>query len=197
MTEVLAKIGNPASEKLPWPGPANLASLAEMWLQACSLWVGAVQDGTEWKRKEFAHTAIRRFLDDANIRNAMLMMDWRERILVLSDEQATFLGEKKLAYHEDALPTALSVKESFSLEETVIRDCFDAFFTEIERFIGLIETDVMKHHDFKPYFGYWAELLRGKIAHKNPASLAAIESYIAEYFDRAKIEVFLNAVGET
>jgi hypothetical protein len=182
-------------EKSAMPTPVELINkLVNLHFHVMSLWLAAIDEAHRWKRTEYAHISIRKFMDDPVIKNAMLIMDWQERIVVLPEEQATFLGEKKFTYREDALPDALSVKSSFSLEETLIRDTFDAFFTGIEQFHDLVEAGVMRHADFKPYLAYWAQLLSGKVAHKNSATLAAIDGYVAEYFDKGKVRAFLDAV---
>jgi hypothetical protein len=179
---------------LPTSPVEVLGKLVEMHFAAWSMWINVFQDASRFRRREFAHTEIQKFMNDPLVHNAMLMMDWRERIIVLTDEQATFLGDKKFSYHEDTLPNTLSAKPSFTLEETIVRDCFDAFFTRIEQFYDLVATGMMEYADFKPFLAYWAELLSGKIAHKNPAVIAALESYIAEYFDKTKVRAFLDAV---
>lgn len=192
---MVTEISVPESDKAVWLAPVEfLNKVVNLHFIAWSTWLEAIQDANRWKQREFAHTTIRKFLDDASVKNALLMMDWRERIIVLSPEQAVFLGEPKFTYHEDSLPNTLSVKPSFSLEETIVRDCFDAFFTGIEQFADLAESGMMEYADFKPYLGYWAEVLSGKVPHKNPAALAAIDGYVAEYFDSSKIRKFLDAV---
>ena len=149
----------------------------------------------QWRRKEFANTAIRKFFEDPYVWNAMLMMDWMERDLVLSKDHAVMLGQPKFTYYDSMLPEALNKPSSkYSTEEIIIRDCFDAFFGGMQQFIDLTDSRIMEYEDFKPYFGYWAQLLHGKVPHKSAAALAAINAYIKKYFDEKKIKRFLAEV---
>ncbi len=106
------------------------------------------------------------------------------------------LGKPKFNLFRIDAPDALSKPPStkFSDQETIIRDCFDAFFGGVQQFIDLIESSTMEYEDFKPYFGYWAQLLHGKIPHKSTSALAAIHAYIKKYFDEKKSKRFLAAV---
>ncbi len=167
---------------------------------AISLWITSRQllIANLWKRKEFANKSITEFFQNPLVRNAMLMLDWRERKLVLSEEHSRMTGEEAFDYSEDLLTNALREGLGFTDEEVVIRDCFDAFFGGIQQFNDLVESRLMQYSDFKPYFVYWGKLLQGKIDHKSTESLNAIHSYIKIFFDAAQInEFFQQVMGDT
>ena len=151
-----------------------------------------------WKRKEFANNSITRFFQDPLVRNAMLMLDWRERILVLSAEHSEMLGKTTLNYSQDMLPSALRKGLGFSDDEIVIRDCFDAFFGGIQQFNDLVECGIMEYSDFTPYFVYWGKILTGEIDHKSRESLDAIHDYINIFFDPKQTNKFFqNVMGDS
>lgn len=149
----------------------------------------------KWKRKEFANNSIVRFFDDPYVRNTMLMLDWQSRIIVHTEEHAIMTGSKTFTYSENMLESALKIGANFSPQEVAIRDCFDVFFAGIQQFNDLVRSGVMEYSDFQPYFQYWGDLLRGRIAHKSEASLEAIKAYVVHYFDRNAVDAFLNSTS--
>ncbi|MDC7788943.1 hypothetical protein PQJ75_26165 [Rhodoplanes sp. TEM] len=185
------------SEHATWLDKADLlVKVVGFSATAFSLLITArqIENTNKWKRKEFANTSITKFFEEPLVRNALLMMDWRERLLVLSEEHKAMVGAPTIEYNEAMLVSALRKISKFSNKDVVIRDCFDNFFADVGRFNDLVESRIMDYSDFRPYFGYWSKIVLGETNHKSLTVIEAINFYIKTYFDERKIMKFLLSI---
>ena len=98
----------------------------------------------KWKKAEFVSKEIKEFKSDQAVKNVMLMLDWNEREINLSDD-----GTKKIFDIDTELSKALEPKTyrnekgGFTSEQALIRDYFDIFFDYLERFDSFIEVGLV------------------------------------------------------
>ncbi len=130
-----------------------------------TLWRGIEQyrKDQKWKRAEFVVKEIKEFNSDPAVKKAMLMLDWNQRKIVLSEEE-----EISIEMIDKVLCKALVSKTykdeegGFTREESLVRDTFDTFFDYLERFDSFIETGLVTKEEFSPYLSYWLNILGNK-----------------------------------
>lgn len=121
--------------------------------------------GQKWKSEEFMAEMVRDFTKSTNVENAKKMIE-----LLRFYPQ----GRKIRLYPEDtpveqfitpghigrALATART--EELTDDEMRIRECFDAFFSRLERFEYYIEARLVTSKSVDIYLNYWISILLGK-----------------------------------
>jgi hypothetical protein len=120
---------------------------------------------------------IDQFEEDSKIDAACQMIDWDNREIQIENG-------KTLKFSNEMLIAALRVQkmdEGFTSEESMIRDCFDAFFDYFHKVNSFWESGIVAFNDLR-YFFYWFELLRTVGEYKEIAELQTVfEKYIKTY----------------
>jgi hypothetical protein len=134
-----------------------------------------------WKRHEFVAAEIREFESMSLTRNAMLMIDWGTRNVELypshPDYNSRFeLVTRPLLY--SALITHDKIGRPYTVPESAIRDCFDAFFGGLERFEQFMEAGLVSEGEFRPYLAYW---IRSICEEASPELRRLLNNYVAFY----------------
>jgi hypothetical protein len=117
--------------------------------------------GQQWKRVEFAYKELKEFEDKQSTKNAMIMLDWNQREIDLLKE-AGGMGEATLVT-DDLVCSALQRHDQkvrgFSEVEVAIRDIFDHFFDDLERFEYYIQCKLVTISEFRASLAYWLQII--------------------------------------
>ena len=109
-----------------------------------------------WQRAEAVLSLIDRFERNENLQGAL-------RILDSDEENVTFEGENSAKLSWAGISNALRVvpatpATTFSPEERMVRDAFDAFFDFLVLLQALQKSGLLLFSDYR-YFYYWFEIL--------------------------------------
>lgn len=110
--------------------------------------------GLKWKKSEYLSKEIKEFFSDKDVKIACLLLDYNVRKLEI--------GGKVFLITDDLLISSLQThdtKQSFSLEETEIRDIFDVFFDKLSYFNIHIENDLVEKRQVITYLSYYLDIL--------------------------------------
>ncbi len=136
-----------------------------------------------WKRAEFVSKEIKEFFSDADVRRALIMLDWNRNVIELLPNEIE--GKTKLAFEDSLLESALGTHKegrTFSFEDAVIKKIFDNFFDKLIIFSNYIKAGLITVPDIRPYLSYWIEILSDdNNGRKNEALRKQIWKYIHEY----------------
>lgn len=138
----------------------------------------------QWKTAEFVAKEIKEFESRPANRMVMQMLDWSVREVELFPEEEK-VDERKVEVTDDILSDVLvphTVRAIFSREEARIRDIFDRFLDDLERFEHFIQSGLVGPKDFHPYLIYWIEIIGDRHSGRKPLKfLQNIWSYIDFY----------------
>lgn len=156
--------------------------------------------GQKWKREEFLAGTVNDFGGRTSVENAKKMIE-----LLMFYPQG-----RKLRLYPDAPDAEQSVRVENILsaldpdatylltdDEKQIRECFDAFFSRLERFEHYIESKLVEEDSVYIYLNYWINILmgretvQGKGAMLDQNHLAALMGYV-EYYEFPKIDDLLE-----
>ncbi|MCA6363870.1 MAG: hypothetical protein IM638_12595 [Bacteroidetes bacterium] len=134
-----------------------------------------------WKSAEFALSELHKFNESANTKLVQKLLDFSAIRLTLATEadsiEAT-ITEKRLIWNL----RPHTVEGNLSPTDLAVRNAFDTWFLELEKFeylirIGLIDKDVTY-----PYLAYWLDLLgRKRKGRKDEETVKAMHNYIHFY----------------
>jgi hypothetical protein len=126
--------------------------------------VGYIQykKGQNWQKAQVLLSLIDSFEEDKCIECACQMLDWDEREVRLADQ-------KPIKFKNEMLLSALRVPvmdtagdnptgDGFTETESLIRDCFDAFFDFLHKLYAFRRNGLLTFQDLA-YFNYWFELI--------------------------------------
>lgn len=117
-----------------------------------------------WRRKEFIGAEVKSFLSSAEVRNALLMIDWSIRSVPFDrslprSEWPVVTREIQIGafvLHKDKQPSGAGGRRYTELE-TEIRDAYDCFFDGVERLASFAEAGLYGAEELRPYVQYWVE----------------------------------------
>jgi hypothetical protein len=157
----------------------GLALVAGAVAFACGLY--QYSKAQAWKRHEFVAAEVRQFDSDPLARSAMLMIDWGTRNIALfpshPDYSARFVLVTRPLLHT-ALVTHDKIGRVYTPDEAAIRDCFDSFFSGLERFEQFIRAGLVGASEFQPYLAYWIQSI---CEETNPELRRILNEYVAFY----------------
>jgi hypothetical protein len=150
----------------------------------------------KWKRSEWVAQEMRQFFGDADVRRALLMIDWGKREITFSTDSAPF-GTVTYAVSDAMIVKALQHhtlrKEKFSDEETLIRDTFDRFLDGLERLASFRACRLVSANDLRPYLAYWFNKIRdAEEGNSQRQRLVQLRRYIESYGFRGVQQLFLD-----
>lgn len=129
----------------------------------------------QWKRAEFVTAEMKEFFAGEKVSTAMTLIDWSGRnirLLGLQDPEnrdLTYVDRKMQCFAllphtvidslhgSDREAEHSGAERAYPREQTIIRDCFDAFFDGLERFGGNVQSGLVSAEELRPYLGYWIE----------------------------------------
>jgi hypothetical protein len=158
--------------------------------------------GQKWKREEFLAGAVKEFIEQTSVRNAMRMLDslalYEKGITVkLFPDKEKYEDRTVFVSNEEVYRALTTESETIGDDNNAkeIRACFDGFLSYLETFHhyivqGLITKDALRSH-----IGYWIDLLgpgddlscrykRRIFAYADEYGFYDIEPLIQKYYDR-------------
>ena len=173
----------------------NWIALGAIVVATFTLWSGLLQyrQAQKWKRWEFVANEFKELLSKPVNKNAILMLDYNVRKVELfpdlDDEEQKFV-----TVTDKMLCEALQVhttKSVFSKTEVAIRDTFDQFLDDLDRFDPLIESGLVRARDFKPYLIYMIDIMANKRSGRKPEMFVEImRNYLEAYHYSGVLSLF-------
>jgi hypothetical protein len=136
---------------------AYLGVLGGLITFAVGLW--QYHKAQRWKVLEFVAQEIKQFWDRPLVAKTALMLDYENLPVELFP--ATSGRQKEVAVDEALIVDSLLVHQErgFNEVEVAVRQAFDQFFEQLERFDQYIESGLVRYADFHPYLRYWLRIL--------------------------------------
>lgn len=111
----------------------------------------------KWKRAEFLIKEIGEFEGDEDVANARTMLDFNGRDIFLHGD------DKSAVFVDNALLTSALRSPTRSVEfnstEQAIRDVFDVYLSNLDRFNNFLEAGLVKKKELKLYLEYWMNII--------------------------------------
>jgi hypothetical protein len=143
---------------------ANWIEILKLLGAGVAFWIGLNQyrKSEAWKRLEFVAAEMKAFYDDAAVKLAMGMLDWRRKEVSLYK----YRGENDFAretidYAIVANALSTDPEKKYDKVHSAAREIFERFLEFLARFEGFLATGVVKQTDFDPYLDYWIKLIAG------------------------------------
>lgn len=119
-----------------------------------------------WKRLEFVAAETKTFYEDAAVKLAMGMLDWRKKEVALYK----YRGENDFAreivdYAIVADALSIDPEKKYDKVHSAVREIFERLLDFLARFEGFLATGVVKQADRNPYLDYWIKLIAGQDIH--------------------------------
>lgn len=164
---------------------------------AFSIGLSQYRTAQRWKRAEFMAAEVKAFMSEPCVATALLLIDYSEIALGRDGRRASATGDL-LVVKDETLVRALAIHtafagdiESFSEEEMLAREAFDAFFTGLERFEHYLETDLVSADDVRVHLQYWIDKVGNpESGWKPPAFYQAVHAFLNGYEYRGVIHLF-------
>jgi len=146
-----------------------------------------------WKRAEWVAAEADAFFDDKKVMNALQMLDWNARRLLLlldarESEHPWFEYDAdqlvEAFYSKSTIPKEPMTKKDHEFSEIAlaIRDSFDRMLGRLERFEIFIERGLVTFAELKPYLEYWIEIIGDKhYGVKDTEIIERLWTYIDDY----------------
>ncbi|MEP7377692.1 MAG: hypothetical protein ABI675_30085 [Chitinophagaceae bacterium] len=155
----------------------------------------------KWKRSEFVANKMKDFLQNPRVQNALTLIDWGSRNILLLDEHAKHRGEVRVTRQLQVralLPHILLNKTggsdeeysandksdpgSFSSAHAAIRDSFDALLDGFQLFSSYVKSNLISIEELNPYLQYWIDDIHSPAQDPEDAAWsAALLTYIHFY----------------
>lgn len=164
-------LDNPASNKLDkLIDSIDLLSKLGIVLTLALFVIGLYQyhQGQKWKREEFLVAAIKDFVDSKRSRNAKQMLEswalYRGGRKIELFPNAEGLEKQRVFVTNAEVFRALTIDPHEDLDRDddramIIRECFDAFLTDLGTFYHYVEQDLITTRALAANISYWIELL--------------------------------------
>ncbi len=126
-----------------------LAAFHQAWLAKL-----AARRAERWERKLFIADRFRHFLDRAETRIILKLLDWKGAQVVFPS--ATGEPLTAVVTDGDIVKALEPAYGSYDEVHARLRDCLDVFLEGLTEFEALAKDRVVEYDDFVPYFSYWA-----------------------------------------
>ena len=135
--------------------------------------LGQAQKELRWRQTVQAQAAIKQLTDDLGAKNAMVMLDWDERVFQIEDKSIPITWEQmRVALRSEAGP--------FTAVEVFVRDAFDSLFDRLEMIKQQIDNELFEIGDVEYPIAYYSRRM------KIEANWLPIKVYLLSYeFPRA------------
>lgn len=177
---------------------SKLAFAATIALFVIGLW--QYRQAQKWKREEFLITAVKEFSDSKVVRNARHMLDslalFKDGRKIELFPDAEVLEKRRVFVTNEEIYEALTPTPHEDLARdddhaVVIRECFDAFLSELITFYHHIEQKLITKEGLRANIGYWIDLL-GPDGGLRPDYHRRIFAY-AETYGMTEVEELIRA----
>lgn len=152
---------------------------------AAAFWIGLNQyrKSEAWKRLEFVAAEMKAFYDDAAVKLAMGMLDWRKKEVALFK----YRGENdfdRVVVDYALVASALGINPDLKYDknQSAIREVFERFLEFLARFEGFLAAGVVRETDLNPYLDYWTKLIAGQDSH-SPEVTAQVLPQLWKFID--------------
>lgn len=137
-----------------------------------------------WKRMEWVAATLQEFLGDPVVRNALQMIDWSERrVLLFPDDPDP--ARRYVRVDDTVVARALLPHQPghrFSAVEAAIRDTFDQFLDRLALIHSFLREGLITRDQLKIYLEYWITRIGKPEENAGPAGrLRALHTYIRVY----------------
>jgi hypothetical protein len=166
-------------------GFSNWVEILKILGAAAAFWIGLNQyrRSEAWKRLEFVAAEMKAFYDDAAVKLAMGMLDWRKKEVALYK----YRGENDFArevvdYAIVASALSTEPEKKYDKVHSAVREIFERFLEFLARFEGFLTTGVVEQTDLNPYLDYWIKLIAGRDSH-SPEVTAQVLPQLWKFID--------------
>jgi hypothetical protein len=166
-------------------GFSNWVEILKILGAAAAFWIGLNQyrRSEAWKRLEFVAAEMKAFYDDAAVKLAMGMLDWRKKEIALYK----YRGENDFArevvdYAIVASALSTEPEKKYDKVHSAVREIFERFLEFLARFEGFLATGVVEQTDLNPYLDYWIKLIAGRDSH-SPEVTAQVLPQLWKFID--------------
>ena len=166
-------------------GFSNWVEILKILGAAAAFWIGLSQyrRSEAWKRLEFVAAEMKTFYDDAAVKLAMGMLDWRKKEIALYK----YRGENDFArevvdYAIVASALSTEPEKKYDKVHSAVREIFERFLEFLARFEGFLATGVVEQTDLNPYLDYWIKLIAGRDSH-SPEVTAQVLPQLWKFID--------------
>ena len=118
-----------------------------------------------WKRAEFVAQEMAKFLSQAKVSTALLLLDYNH--IRLNPDGSRAADGTGIHFDDqvcaDALRSHKEFKdqgEKFGPDQMIAREAFDAFLTGLDMFGHYLKTGLVNAANLEPYLGYWVRNLQ-------------------------------------
>jgi hypothetical protein len=166
-------------------GFSNWIEMLKLVGAIAAFWIGLNQyrKSEAWKRLEFVAAEMKTFYDDAAVKLAMGMLDWRRREVALYK----YRGENDFArevvdYAIVASALSTDPEKKYDKVHSAVREIFERFLEYLARFEGFLTAGVVTPTDLDPYLDYWIKLIAGRDSH-SPEVTAQVLPQLWKFID--------------
>ena len=158
------------------------------------------EQGQRWKRAEFLAAVIKDITSYTKGENAKLMLDGIKlypdgREIKLFPDKATAKEQYIKVSRVEVLHALRTTPPLPSDDETVgIRDCFDTYFTNLERVEQYIESKLIAEEHVYTYMNYFIDMLSGNDDQFNNFDRWYVLEY-ADFYKFPKVRALLTRYG--
>ncbi len=158
---------------------SNWIEILKILGAAAAFWIGISQyrKSEAWKRLEFVAAEMKSFYDDAAVKLAIGMLDWRKKEVALFKYRGENDFERAVVDYA-IVATALSIAPELRYDKvhSAVREVFERFLEFLARFEGFLATGVVNKADLNPYLDYWIKLIAGQDANSPEVTAQVLPS---------------------
>jgi hypothetical protein len=176
---------------------SNWIEILKILGAAAAFWIGLNQyrKSEAWKRLEFVAAEMKAFYDDAAVKLAMGMLDWRKKEVALFKYRSENDFEREVVdYAIVASALAIDPEMKYDKVHSAVREIFERFLEFLARFEGFLATGVVKQSDLNPYLDYWIKLIAGQDTHSPEVTKQVLPSLwkFIDYYGYRDVRKFIS-----
>ncbi len=144
------------------------------------------RQGQRWTAIEFVSAEIKEFLENQDVRNTMIMLDYSLAPITVTNVSDGELRSERVMINDAMVITALIPR--FQQDKMIginehIRRSFEVFFDYLAQFEHYINASgLLRYEDFQPYLSYWLKLLSAEDnQRKSPEYVRQLHIFLEAY----------------
>jgi hypothetical protein len=176
---------------------SNWIEILKILGAAAAFWIGLSQyrKSEAWKRLEFVAAEMKTFYDDAAVKLAMSMLDWRRKEVALFKYRGENDFKREMVDYA-IVASALGIDPDLKYDkvQSSVREIFERFLEFLARFEGFLAAGVVKKTDLDPYLDYWIKLIAGQDAHSPEVTQQVLPSLwkFIDYYGYRDVRRFIS-----
>jgi hypothetical protein len=176
---------------------SNWIEILKLLGAAAAFWIGLNQyrKSEAWKRLEFVAAEMKCFYDDAAVKLAMGMLDWRKKEVALFKYRGeNDFDRATVDYAIVAKALGVDPEMKYDKVHSAVREIFERFLEFLARFEGFLATGVVKQADLNPYLDYWIKLIAGQDGHSPEVTKQVLPSLwkFIDYYGYRDVRRFIS-----